>query len=722
MDIFLLIIIVIIGFIYLSGRISNLEEQLRVFRSQEDLRDLEEKTRPQVVKESSPVVPQESAIPEKMPVYTQQAPRLFSSANTPKTEGSPAQIQQTNDSQLEFKLGSKLATGVGAVAVIVGMGFFLQYAIENNLINESARVILGFIVGAVLMGVGEFARQKYPQYGPVLSGTGLGVWYLSLYAAFNLYHFVTQPVAFVGMIFVTACGIALALRYNSLPLAVFAQLGGFLTPFMLSGGSNSPHTLFGYIAILDIGVLVVARWKSWKLLSVESFIGTALVYALWFSQYYTSAQYAVAQGYATLFFAIFLLVSLVHFFVRHEQTDESDFALLVINSALYYGASYAILNPLFHDWMGLFTVAFALLYFSLALIIKEQSESGSKLRLFLWSIGIILLIIAVPIQFEKYWITIAWAALGFALAALDFKLNSRTVRFFSYAVFVLTFFRVIIFDSMFLVSPTPDGLVWANTRMFTFYFVFIFLSGAIALLWHRRDDLEDDEKTTALPLLMFADYAATLWVLSAQIHDFHKEFWYPILWSVCAAAGGFVSLYVQSKFLRVAVYLTFIASAIHLLVFESDLDPKLYTPIFNERAFAFFAVILAIAGFAWALRKYKEVLEDDERQIVIPVSFLAANFLTLWMISREVIDIFKTANIRNMALSVVWTFYAIILLGAGIIRKSSVARLSAIFLLGIVVFKVFLFDTSNLDTFYRFVSFITLGVILLLTGYLYNRF
>jgi uncharacterized membrane protein len=79
-------------------------------------------------------------------------------------------------------------------------------------------------------------------------------------------------------------------------------------------------------------------------------------------------------------------------------------------------------------------------------------------------------------------------------------------------------------------------------------------------------------------------------------------------------------------------------------------------------------------------------------------------------------------GIRNAAVSVAWSFYAMAALSYGILRKSVSHRIGAILLFGAAVVKVFLYDTSDLSTLARFISYFSLGVLLLLSGYAYNRF
>ena len=66
------------------------------------------------------------------------------------------------DKMLEFKFGSKILTGIGVVAVVLGAGFFLKFAFENNLITETMRIVLGILLGVILLGVGELTRKNLP--------------------------------------------------------------------------------------------------------------------------------------------------------------------------------------------------------------------------------------------------------------------------------------------------------------------------------------------------------------------------------------------------------------------------------------------------------------------------------------------------------------------------------------------------------------------------------
>jgi len=147
----------------------------------------------------------------------------------------------------------------------------LSYAFENNLINIYGRIILGVIAGLILLLIGEITRSHYPKYSQALTGGGLGVLYLSFYAAFSFYNLLAQPISFLMMVLVTVAGILLSLRQNSMGLAYFSQIGRILTPLLINNNNNNPHILFLYLILLDVAVFFLSFRKLWSPLSLLSF-------------------------------------------------------------------------------------------------------------------------------------------------------------------------------------------------------------------------------------------------------------------------------------------------------------------------------------------------------------------------------------------------------------------------------------------------------------------
>ena len=640
---------------------------------------------------------------------------------------------KAGDDDLEFKVGGKMFTGIGVVAVIFAIGFFLRYAFDNDLITESARVALGVMAGFVLLGAGEFTRKRFPGYSQTLTGGGLGVLYLSFYAAFSFYNLIAQPVAFFMMILVTAAGIVLSLRQDSMVLAMFSQVGGFLTPMLIESGDGNPHIIFLYVALLVLGVFLIAFYKVWQPLTLVSFAGTAATFIYWYSNFYDQAQFTAAQGYLSLFFVIFLCVPFIQYFVRKSPGSSWDLSLVVANPLLYFAMSYAIINPLYPDLMGWFTMVLGALYCALAAAVGGDDERASIFRHFLLTAGYVLLAIAAPIQFNGRWVAVAWIAESLAFLATGFRLRFAAYRVLGNFLMLFTLLRILFLDSRLPVDAMPIF----NVRLLT-YMMYLAAAAAAAYVYRKKkNEIGEDER----PLFSFLALEGALAGLvgpTLDINDFNLGTqWYPVFWTAGGLAAGLISFRLRGVTLRCVTYLTFAVSFFRLLFFESVMTfarNAKYIPIFNKRVFGFIASAAIIRYFLSLLRRNKDKVSAEEFQLFQPVLFIAFHLLMLWLVSAEISTwcdqqvhgIGKSAidydNLKNVLLSVAWAVYSVVLLVVGIVRKATYERFAALSLFTLVIIKVFLIDTADLGDLYRFFSFITLGGILLMAGYLYYRY
>ncbi|MGE5392571.1 MAG: DUF2339 domain-containing protein [Candidatus Saccharibacteria bacterium] len=710
---FLLVLAGIVVFIYLNGRINRLESLLKGVR---------------------PL----SEAPSQMPV----PPRPSAAAAVPPPPPAPASaIAESGPAaphhDFEFRVGSRIFTAVGAVAVILGIGFFLRYAFERNLITELMRVVLGLSAGVVLLGLGEYLRKKFFSYGQVLMGTGLAILYLTFYAAFNYYGVFSFSWAFLGMAATTVIGAGIAIRNDSLPMAGFAQLGGFVTPFLVISGLDNLHLLFGYIAVLNIGMLLIALYRSWRALTLGSLFGTALVYISWHVSHYSQAFFGEAFAYLTLFFLIFLAATLTRLFITKTKTDPNDFALILFNPLFYFLAAYSILQPLYPDVAGTFAFGLALIHIVLAAIVG-RNERTAESKYFLYGVGFLLLFVGIALQFHGSYITVGWAAEALVLQFLARRNRSSFFRNVSHVVFVIACIRFVAIN-----LPVTQTAPWFNGTGLTFLvLLFCLICGALLhrfkFPWLPLDPEDDGATQENHAILSVEAYLLAFIYFTAQITRYYPHHWLPIGWSLLAFVTGIIALSGRQRPLRVLAYATFALTGFRLLLFDSQLPALVqFTPFFNFRALAF-GITALLAGVLAYLTRDSSDIEPKEKSWVGPIFFFCISLIVLWSVSLEVLDYYsvrigqlaagETARInsltytKNAMLSVVWAVYAIAILAIGLVFKSRSARLFSVLLFGLVIFKVFLYDPANLNNLYRFVSFLSLGLILLLTGYLYNRY
>ena len=94
------------------------------------------------------------------------------------------------------------------------------------------------------------------------------------------------------MALVTMAAFLLAVRFDAMVVAILGMLGGFLTPILVSTGQDNPLGLFGYIAILDAGLILVALRRRWFFLTALAALGTAILQILWAGEFFVAGKYA----------------------------------------------------------------------------------------------------------------------------------------------------------------------------------------------------------------------------------------------------------------------------------------------------------------------------------------------------------------------------------------------------------------------------------------------
>ncbi len=234
--------------------------------------------------------------------------------------GAPAEIEEIAETKEPFSLeqfmGVKLFAWLGGVAMFFGVVFFVKYAFENNLIPPSMRIALGFLTGTGLLigGMVTHRIERYRVLAQAFCATGVLILYGVSFAAHAVYHFALfGPVQTFGlMALITLAAFLLAVRLNALVVAVLGMLGGFLTPVLLSTGQDQVLGLFGYIALLDIGLLAVSRHGRWRFLAGAAAVGTALMQMGWYHKFFRAGYYfegsmtLVPMGILLFFIALFL--------------------------------------------------------------------------------------------------------------------------------------------------------------------------------------------------------------------------------------------------------------------------------------------------------------------------------------------------------------------------------------------------------------------------------
>ncbi len=191
-------------------------------------------------------------------------------------------------------MGVKLFAWIGGLALFLGVAFFVKYSFDNNLVPPELRVALGFLAGlGLLVGGVVMSRKNYPALSQTLCATGVVILYAVTFACHSIYKFQFFDVipTFLLMALITTTAFLLAARLDAMVVAILGMLGGFLTPILLSTGQDNPLGLFGYIAILDAGLIVVALNRRWHFLTALAAAGTAFMQIGWAGKFFETGKY-----------------------------------------------------------------------------------------------------------------------------------------------------------------------------------------------------------------------------------------------------------------------------------------------------------------------------------------------------------------------------------------------------------------------------------------------
>lgn len=447
--------------------------------------------------------------------------RRFASA-----EAAPA----ADDRSLESRIGSQWFNRIGILAVLIAAGWFLKLAIDNRWIGPLGRVLIGLLAGAGLVAWSErFRTRGYAAFSYSLKAVGSGILYLSLWAAFSLYHLIPSPVAFAAMIAVTAFNGFLAWVQDAELLALYAIVGGFSTPLLLSTGENHEVAFFLYLLLLDAAVLALVALRPWSRLLCGAFLGTVFFFISWSFTYYRNDEFATTVVFLSCFFLIFAwaprLVRLrVDDVAPHARWDHLALIVLpLVNAGLGFLAFYWLIEDAGSGWAQPWVaVAFAAFYLLLLRLPARGAFHGNPAALSALhlTIAVVFLTIAIPLKAHGRWLTIGWLAEGGALLWLATRIESVLLRILALLCIALGLIALV------TVNPPASTTPFFNERFGT-YLVAIFVCAFAGWLALHAAPESDHQPTLAWPAIAAgAVLAVNALILVAIGWEIHSYWWY----------------------------------------------------------------------------------------------------------------------------------------------------------------------------------------------------
>ncbi|MGK7370023.1 MAG: DUF2339 domain-containing protein, partial [Candidatus Halalkalibacterium sp. M3_1C_030] len=177
----------------------------------------------------------------------------------------------------KIQLGENWLQRIGIGLLLLGVAFLFKYSIDQGWLIPPIRSLIGLGIGLSLFITGLQMKEHSNPLKQICLGGGIGVFYITGFATFQLYSFAPSSVVWIFMIVVTLLALSLSIQQNQPILSVIGTLGGLGTPFMLYTGSGNLSALIIYTAVILSGASAMYMVKGWKSLLWTMVVGSWLV-------------------------------------------------------------------------------------------------------------------------------------------------------------------------------------------------------------------------------------------------------------------------------------------------------------------------------------------------------------------------------------------------------------------------------------------------------------
>ena len=435
-------------------------------------------------------------------------------AGSPASAGaSPVTVTPTGAGSLNpiwaWFTGGNAIVRVGIVVLFFGVAFLLSYFAENFTLPVEAKFAAVALIGAAMIAVGARLRVRRRAYAMSMIGGGLGVLYLTVFAALQLVPLLAPPVAFALLAAIAALAAILALRFDAQALAALAAFGGLLAPTLVKS-DGGVALLFGYVALVNATVLAIAWRRSWYALNLVGFVFTFLLALWWGFEFYKPEYFASVEPFLILYFVAYLAVPVANGLFAQAIADRRLDALLVFGVPMVAFALQATLVQVTAYGLAWSAAAMALIYALLWLALRRRNTPMiASLSASHAALAIVFATLVVPLAVDPHWTSAIWAIEAVAVYWNACRQESRFGRAFALLLQLAT-------GAMFILGGWSDypGTAFANRQFLAIAAIALSAFATTRFADAKGDQLPDNER--ALVPLIFA-WACAWWLIGGAL-------------------------------------------------------------------------------------------------------------------------------------------------------------------------------------------------------------
>lgn len=296
---------------------------------------------------------------------------------------------------------------LGAFFLLLGMGWFLSYAIANNWIGEFGRILIGLVAGSVVM-VGGYLRFSTPhkQQAGILMVVGSTTIIMSLSVARGLYDLFTPTTALLMMLASIVFVAFASIVHRRHLLALASMLLAVVAPLLTAAPDPSPTLYVLYLVGVMVGTLWIVFFTGWGYLSTVG-VGVLLLMSIApFTQARPEEQNLILL-LASLGAALFVTSSTMALLRAPRENRGGVYLTTALLVAVYLCVTIGVLVP--REWMSLLFVFWSLVFAwgSFACV----HLAGRRTPFFVYGgVALVLLSVAAALETEGPTLTIFYLA------------------------------------------------------------------------------------------------------------------------------------------------------------------------------------------------------------------------------------------------------------------------------------------------------------------------
>ncbi|WP_428328167.1 DUF2339 domain-containing protein [Mucilaginibacter sp.] len=693
--------------------------------------------KPEPVKEKQPVVIADDIAAIRKPVKTPEPiPQVIKEPELSFFERYP---------DLEKFIGENLINKIGIAILVLAIGFFVKYAIDNNWVGAVGRVGIGIVCGGILVGFAHRMRNSYKAFSSVLVGGGLAIFYFTITLAYQEFHLFSQGIALVILIVITLFAVMLSLLYDKQELAVIALIGGFASPFMVSNGSANYNGLFIYLLVLNTGLLIIAYFKAWRILNISAFVLSVIVFATVLFTL-TTATYIIGFRFASIFYLLFFIINIINNVRENRKFLAIDFSILLTNTALYFAAGLYLLTVMhMTEYRGLFSAALGALNLVLSFVLFKNRKVDPNILYLLIGITLTFISLTAPIQLHGNNITLFWASETVLLYWLYLRSSIKLMKLASLLIWLAMFLSLFIDLVQIYIYTDTQLTIIANKGFITTLFAAI--SSYLLYILMKRD-----QATEFYGILInkniYRIIAFILLFLSGVLEINHQfSYYYPdsslniiylMLYApafiyvyniLSAKVNGADSIWPISTVLVIIIIIVYLVlNPVYFDQLQEILENKKIA-LSHFTAHWISALFICLL-FYQLVGLYRNYFKED---LIVTAAWLISGaivaFLSLevclmseviFFSKEDSIDLIQTVYIKT-GLPILWGVSSFILMWIGMRNKQRVLRIISLSLFSVTLLKLFLFDINNIPVAGKIAAFFCLGVLLLIISFMYQK-